>query len=285
MPAESAGTTQMFGHADLLEQPAKRTSFVQNALAPVLQDRENSEQIAGWIVMNEPEHLLRSGRVTESAMRAFVREVAAAIKRYRPGERVGLANSDLPSMMEFADIDALDFLMFHHYQAYLPPPAAVIKEYLRNHSGVTRARPIFIGEFNLSSPPGLSLDQFVQASADLGYAGVWPWSLRDRINESGTDTTETEPQFAEVLSYAQSVRTRKHSHDGAEMPWPEIEQRIEALQGEPEYHAQEAKTNMEWASRCQAELADKKCEENSSANPGKFRHSHRKEPDAFLPAA
>ncbi len=257
MPAEVVGSTRMFGHADLLEDPAKRASFVQNALVPLIRDRENHNQVGGWVVMNEPEHLLRSGLVSETTVREFVGEIAAAIRLYRPGDRVGLANSDLPSMMELADIDALDFLMFHHYRPYLPPPAAIVREYLRNHRNFTKSKPIFIGEFNLSSPPGLSLDQFVKTSANLGYAGVWPWSLRDRINESGTGTEEIEPQFDEIHSYVLSMPAPQNSPNDTMISTDYIEGRIKALRGEPEFHDAELKTNLEWASRCRAELADK----------------------------
>ncbi len=249
LPAQTSGSVHMFGHADLLEDPAKRASFIQNALNPILHD--DSPQVAGWIVMNEPEHLLRSGYVTESAVRAFTREVAAAIKRYHPGQRVGLANSDIASMLALADLEVLDFLVFHHYSPSLPPPVAFID--LR--------RPIFIGEFNLNYPPGLDLDRFIRATRALGYAGAWPWSLRNRVDENGTQATETEPQFEGIGAYARSMREPKGPLD----PWaksqlqqvllPEVKQRLSLLAGQPEHHRTEAQINIDWANRCREEIA------------------------------
>ena len=247
----------MFGHADLLEEEAKRASLIRDALIPLLQDRENSSQIAGWIVINEPEQLLRSGRVTESAIRSMVRETAAAIKRYRPEQRVGLANSDVAAMIEFADQDALDFLVFHHYRATLPPPAAFVEDYIRKRLPAARRRPIFIGEFNLSFPAGSDLDRFVRTARAFGYAGVWPWSLRNRANEAGTSAIEVEPQFTEAGSYARSMRGA--ARDDKIRDWamnqlrlsllPSVEQRISRLARKSEYHKADAETDLAWTRR------------------------------------
>ncbi len=188
MPAETARGVHMFGHADLLEDEAKRASLIRNALVPLLQDRENSSQIAGWIVINEPEQILRSGRVTESAIRSLVRETAAAIKRYHPEQRVGLANSDVAAMIEFADLDDLDFLVFHHYRATLPPPAAFVEDYIRKRLTIARRRPIFIGEFNLSFPPGFEFGP-VRANGPgsrlCGRLAVESPQSRERIGNRG----------------------------------------------------------------------------------------------------
>jgi hypothetical protein len=153
MPVQVERGVQKGGRADLLEDPGKRHSFIKETLEPILTDTTASSQVAGWIVINEPEHLLRSGYVTDSAVRAFVTETAAEIKHYHPEQPVGLANSDLASMIQFSDLESLDFLVFHHYEATLPPPAAFVRDYLRKRfNGVARLKPIFIGEFNSNSP-------------------------------------------------------------------------------------------------------------------------------------
>jgi two-component system, LytTR family, response regulator len=84
MPVQVERGVQKRGRADLLEDPAKRHSLIKEALEPILKDKTASGQVAGWIVINEPEHLLRSGYVTDSAVRAFVTETAAEIKHYHP---------------------------------------------------------------------------------------------------------------------------------------------------------------------------------------------------------
>ena len=70
MPVQVERGTQEYGRADLLQDPAKRHSLIKEALAPILKDKTGSGQIAGWILINEPEHLLRTGYVTEDALRS-----------------------------------------------------------------------------------------------------------------------------------------------------------------------------------------------------------------------
>jgi hypothetical protein len=271
MPVQVERGVQKRGRADLLEDPAKRHSLIKEALEPILKDKTASSQVAGWIVINEPEHLLRSGYVTDSAVRAFVTETAAEIKHYHPEQPVGLANTDLASMIQFSDLESLDFLIFHHYGANLPPPAAFVRDYLRGRfNGVARSKPIFIGEFNWNFPPGMDLDRFVLTCREFGYSGVWPWSLRNRLNPTGSTGTDTDPQFPLLDKYGKNMLALKQG--STDMPdrkkvrqWaitelqthllPEVKRRVEALGGIPASHEAEAKENREWAIRCQNELS------------------------------
>jgi hypothetical protein len=266
MPAQTTGELHMFGHADLFEDQAKRNSFIQRALNPILRDVDDSRQIAGWLLINEPENMIRSGQVTESGVRAFVRETAASIKHYRRIQRVGLANADLTGMMEFADIDALDFLMFHHYRTVIPPPAAFVRDYLSQRLKITKVRPIYIGEFNLNRPPGSDLGWFVKTAETLGYAGVWPWSLRNRPNEAGNQATDIDPQFTELHAYADSVRSpNKNGRDWIvsqlrQVLLPEIDRRIARLQNKPDpendFLRRESSFQLDWDQALQQKLQD-----------------------------
>jgi hypothetical protein len=266
MPVQTAGDLRMFGHADLFEDQGKRTSFIQRALNPILRDVDDSRQIAGWLLINEPENMIRSGQVTESGVRAFVRETAAAIKHYRPIQRVGLADADLTGMMEFADIDALDFLVFHHYRSVIPPPAAFVRGYLSERLKINKPRPIFIGEFNLNRPPGSDLGWFVKTSETLGYAGVWPWSLRNRPNETGNQATDVDPQFTELRAYADSVRSPNKNGRAwvvsqlKQVLLPEIDRRIARLQDKPDpenpYLRREASFQLDWDQTLKQQLED-----------------------------
>lgn len=269
MPVQMERGVQTHGRADLIENPAKRRSLIKEALEPILKDKNASSLVAGWIVINEPEHLLRSGYVTNSALRAFVTETAAEIKHYHPEQPVGLANADLESMIQFSDLEPVDFLVFHHYGANLPPPAAFVRDYLRRRSnGVARSKPIFIGEFNWNFPPGMDLDRFVFTCREFGYAGVWPWSLRNRLNPAGSAGTDTDPQFSLLSTYGKSMLAVKQgsTSDRKEVQkWamtelqtqllPEVKRRVEALVGMPASHEAEAKENRDWAIRCQNELS------------------------------
>jgi hypothetical protein len=280
MPVQVERGTREYGRADLLQDPAKRYSLIKEALAPILKDKTGSGHIAGWILINEPEHLLRTGYVTEDALRAYVTEAAAEIKRFQPEQRVGLANADLASMIQFSDLRSLDFLVFHHYGADLPPPAPFVQEYLRGRlNGAGHPRPIFIGEFNWNFPPGLDLYRFVLACREFGYAGMWPWSLRNRLNETGSAGSDTDPQFTLLDSYATSIKAiRGHQADKpnrkAVRQWavtelqtllePEVQRRVVILDAIAASHNREALENQGWAIRCQQELSKASRELNAA---------------------
>jgi hypothetical protein len=270
MPVAEKGGVQEFGRPDLIEDEAKRKSLIENGLKPILQATGQSEQIAGWIVINEPEHLLRSGFVSEQAMRSFVREATAAIKQFDPGEKVAIANSDLAAMVHLSDLDSLDFLVLHYYEPNLPAPATWIQKYLHEQAGASKPkRPIFIGEFPLRLPPGGNLDRFLQACRAFGYAGAWPWSLRTNSRESDGRATNLNEQFDEAAAYARSVRSLQNAarHDSLDTKkmreWAlselrselaDVQQRVAALQGEPGRQQAEAETNKEWEARARREI-------------------------------
>jgi hypothetical protein len=280
MPIKVERGVKTFGRADLLQDSAKRKSLIREALTPILKDKNGSRQIAGWIVINEPEHLLRAGYVTENAIRAFVTEAAAEIKRFHPDQRVGLANTDLASMIQFADLNSLDFLVFHHYGANLPPPVSFVQEYLRGRlNGAGHPRPIFIGEFNWNFPPGLDLNRFVLVCREFGYAGMWPWSLRNRLNETGSAGSDTDPQFTLLDSYATSIKAiRRRQADNpsrhAVREWAvtklktlleaQVQRRVMILDAVGASHNREAQENEAWAIRCQHELSKAARELNST---------------------
>jgi hypothetical protein len=174
-------------------------------------------------------------------------------------------------MIQFADIESLDFLVFHHYAADLPPPAAFIQDYLWNRfKGAARPKPIFIGEFNLNFPPGLELDRFVLACREFGYAGVWPWSLRNHLDQTATTGTDAAPQFSLAGAYDTDIqRARQATTNEADRKrareWaitevrtgllPQVQRRAAMLVDMPASHQAEAEENRAWATRCEHELS------------------------------
>lgn len=267
LPAElDAHGVRMFGHADLIQNSAKRRSFIENGLDPLLRATGDFQQIAGWIVINEPENLLRKGYVSEAEMRSFIIDVTLAIKRHDTGQHVAVANSDLVSMIQFSDIESLDFRAFHHYHEYLPPPAELVQAYLlKLRTTGEVGKPIFVGEFDLGSPPGGDLSRFLLTSRIFGYAGAWAWSL---LKDTKSDTTL--PRFDEVDSYAKSVGSlsaalwRPDSADANDLhAWalshshldlPSIEQRISIVRRDHNQHQVDQETNEEWEGKAQNEL-------------------------------
>jgi hypothetical protein len=195
MASQTANGAKIFGHADLIEDATKRRSFIANGLIPVLQHRPGAAQVAGWVLINEPEHLLRSGYVTEDGLSAFIQDAAKEIRKECPQQPIAIADANIPGLIELSQKE-LDFLVFHHYAASLPPPEKLLSDYLR----LPRPKPIYIGEFDIAHPPGGDLTNFVRAARALGYAGAWPWSLTNRIDDSQKVAADTQPQFDLLLS-------------------------------------------------------------------------------------
>jgi hypothetical protein len=176
------------------------------------------KQIAGWIVINEPENILRQGYVSEEAMRLFVREVSLAIKNTDKDQRVGIADMDIHSMVQFADIDTIDFLVFHDYEDYLPLGAELVQKYLSmrlfRDPNKPYPKPIFFGEFDLDRPVKgkcdpingeCDLNKFAVAVRGLGYAGAWPYSLHnDTHTDLQTDQFDLVTEYVASMTFASS---------------------------------------------------------------------------------
>lgn len=175
-PAQQENGAALFGHADVIKDSRKRDSFFQRALIPILRRHPLEPQIAGWILINEPENALKEGTVTFGVVADFAQRASALIKKYTYRQPVSIGSVDLESLMEYwgKDSKGLDFLVFHHYEKFLPPPA----DYVRSLMTGANDKPIYIGEFEIGDPP-VPINELVNWSVVLGYAGLWGWKLNE----------------------------------------------------------------------------------------------------------
>ncbi|HYG79516.1 MAG TPA: hypothetical protein VD861_03970, partial [Pyrinomonadaceae bacterium] len=144
-PARQENGATLFGHADVITDDAKRESFFQQALIPILRRHPLEPQIVGWVLINEPENALKEAALTSDQLSEFTRRASALIKKYTYGQPVSVGSVDLESLMEYwgRNSDGLDFLVFHHYEKFLTPPA----DYVRAWAPGAGGKPIYIGEF------------------------------------------------------------------------------------------------------------------------------------------
>jgi hypothetical protein len=182
------------GHADVVEDEGRMESFLQRALLPLVRRHPYEPQIAGWLLINEPENALKKAHVSAERLAEFTRRAGALIRRYSYRQPVSVGSADLESLVEYwaEDDSDLDFLVFHHYEKFLPPPA----DYVRGLMKGARDKPIYVGEFNLSAPP-LSFDELARWIGRLGYAGLWGWSLNDG--------TAARPRYEEAKQFSDAV--------------------------------------------------------------------------------
>ncbi len=172
-PAEFSDGAKLFGHARLIEDVIEQKIFFERVLDPIIAAGSASAATVGWIVMNEPEVALGEGWVTEEQLFPFLVAASRRIKTKYPTSLVSIGHADYEAMIYFQreHSGAVDFLTFHHYRDYLPPtkPEGEL--------------PVYVGEFNVtdSALGRISADMktAVTSTRALGYAGAWPWGLKD----------------------------------------------------------------------------------------------------------
>jgi hypothetical protein len=234
---EQADGARLFGHAEVIEDKDKRRSFFENALLPLLQLAPVNRNIAGWIIVNEPEvaldrwdekvkdnakldlQALKKGYVSEAGLSSFIAEAVQCIKQNTYRQPVSVGHRDLESLLDFQrqrPDTKLDFLVFHHYQNYMPPPVTHIRKQL----GGADKRPIYIGEFNLnlsdpSKPRPISdARQFVGWARALGYAGLWPWALNPSSKEESHNEEKGHLRFQDIAGVSAWVEEHRRKPPG-----------------------------------------------------------------------
>lgn len=204
-PAKQENGVSLFGHADVIEQPDRRESFLNNALKPILRRYPVESQIVGWVLVNEPENALKNGALSPESLQAFMHEASTLIRQTTYRQPVSVSTADLESLLEYAGTRSpeFDFFIFHHYESFLPPPVSHIRNLLPEEND----KPIYIGEFDIKKPP-VTTNEFVTWSQRLGYAGLWPWN--PNANQGG-DQGSVLPPYEEWKSICDSINTRGHS--------------------------------------------------------------------------
>ena len=200
------------GHHDLIVEAAKRQSFVNNALIPMLQHPIGGTaytvgthpNVLGWDIINEPEWgITESGGVNPgisqpvslAEMRRFVAEVAAAIHQHS-NQLVTLGSASMKwnsdgalgavgnwwsdaALTPYAAAGALDFYQIHYY-GWMNGDE-VNWSYSPLFNTFTAAgfdKPTVVGELpaNAQADTGHPLSAVLAGLYDNCYAGAWVWS-------------------------------------------------------------------------------------------------------------
>lgn len=184
---------QLGGHADIITDTVKRQSFLDNALAPLLQRYGNDRRIIAWDVINEPEWKM-SGipgggtippTVTTPEMQAFV-NIAINYIHSIASQDVTLGSAQ-GMWLSYWQNTALDFYQFHHFpwMGYQSPFVP--------YSSLGLDKPAILGEFQTTAT--ISVTDYLSAAWNNGYAGALGWSL------NGQDSTSNfrDPAISEAF--------------------------------------------------------------------------------------
>lgn len=192
---------QTFGHADLINDPMKRQSLLDNALSKIFDEFADSNEVLVIDLFNEPEWLLfdhppeitippnkrppeihPGGVISLETMRTFFSEVIALHKQKRkPGKypllTVGSASQRWVSLWSSLELDMAQFHLWNGpgqidegLTVPVPPPVAGV--------------PNILGEFStLAGLPQSRCDVF-KSGLTFGYSGAFPWAYRAKDNQS-----------------------------------------------------------------------------------------------------
>ena len=192
LPGATVNGAELFGRADVINDPRKRTRFIDEVITPLVSRHPDHPNILGWILLNEADLALRPSCtgansrkapcVSPEALRTFAIEARDVIHGKAAGQPVSIDFSTFEDFVQNAALAReLDFLVVHHYASNLPPPAG----YLKHALGLPPAMPLYIGEFDSTVPPN-ARTRLVRWSRTLGFDGIWPWSVNALHGEDAT---------------------------------------------------------------------------------------------------
>jgi hypothetical protein len=173
-----AGAVQLGGHADVIRDPLKRQTFLDNALAPLVRRYASSSRILAWEIINEPERAMQglasgpaSDLVTIAEMQEFVQACAATIHGLT-SQKVTVGSSRRRWVSYWQGL-GLDLYQFRWYdgdasEEAFPWASAV---------SLGLDRPCFVGEVSTASTQ-YSTKDYLEAAAAGGYQGLFVWSYR-----------------------------------------------------------------------------------------------------------
>ena len=199
---------QTFGRADLINDPLKRQSLLDNALARIFEELADSNEVLAIDLFNEPEWLLidspevtvppgkrppeiRPGGIVQiTTMKTFFSEIIELHRQKRkPGRHpLVMVGSASPRWVAAWHSLPLDMAQFHLWNG----PGQIDEGVSVPATPPVTGVPNILGEFStLAGLPQSRCDLFT-AGLRNGYSGSFPWAYRARDTASllllGTET-------------------------------------------------------------------------------------------------
>lgn len=181
--AKMENGVQLGGHADLITNPVKRQSLINNALEPMLSRYRGHPNILAWEVMNEPEWatMVEGGGtvgqpVSKETMQEFARAIAQHIKE-TSSHLVTLGSASRKWLDLWRDV-GLDFYQYHYYDTMeQETPFDISWEELKLD------KPAILGEFPTKGSH-ISVPSYLEKAWTNNLAGALGWSFRAGDNFS-----------------------------------------------------------------------------------------------------
>jgi len=168
---------QTGGHAQLIADPEKRRSFLNNGLQPLLQRYGDNVSILAWDVINEPEGAMDipggawvAEPIAVEIMQAFVKEAVRYIHIY--SSQYATVGSAQRRWLNYWTDSGLDFYQYHYYD-HLEADNPLDQPY----NSLNLDKPAILGEFPTHDTTHTVRD-FLDTAWSNGYAGALAWSYR-----------------------------------------------------------------------------------------------------------
>jgi len=176
---------QLGGHADLITNPAKRQSFIDNALTPMLSRYQTHRHILSWEVMNEPEWAMTiegGGTVGQpvptEAMQEFVHVIVQSVEENAPQQLVTVGSASR-KWLDLWKQSGLDFYQYHYYD-WMESETPFDVHY--DQLGLDK--PCILGEFPTKNS-NINVGTYLEKAWSNYLAGSLGWSFRAGDQYSG----------------------------------------------------------------------------------------------------
>jgi hypothetical protein len=185
------------GHADVIRQPGKRKSLIENFVKPLVKRCANSRAVLYWEIMNEAGNVVQGtdpvtgfkmgekarwqdgAKVSVVEMQTFLNEIYDAIKSVDQSHLVMPSGVGRPWQLPLVVGRVKADLFGAHYNDdgsdwYRIQPVANISNHLRRKHGLVLNKPLVMTE----GPSQLQnhLNEYLQSAFDGGWAGYLAWS-------------------------------------------------------------------------------------------------------------
>lgn len=212
--AEIIDNVQIYGHADLITDPAKRRSLLDNAVSVIFDKLADTDEVVIVDLFNEPEWLLldsdinipagkrppeikEGGIIALATMKTFFSEIIALHKQKGlEGKQLLSIGSASPRWVTLWEGLDLDIAQFHFWNG----PGQIDEGLQFNFPPPISGIPTFLGEF--STLPSQNTCEFLETARMLGYSGAFPWAYRAKDNASlpllGEGSRNCMSQFADA---------------------------------------------------------------------------------------
>ena len=162
------------------------TDFCNNILVPLANAIKEKPALFAIDIMNEPEGITEANMISSQQLQNFVGKVAQTINPFKIKVSVGCMRKNISKSLSSVTVDFSDFHVYNNPNSSSSPSVSLDPYNSSDFSG----KPCILGEcgYHPSTTPydpsqeTIVLQNLLQSSNSLGYAGALAWRYQDYKN-------------------------------------------------------------------------------------------------------